>query len=134
MTWVFVQRTGKLYGPSGTLAAIGYAGNGVDKDNPDAQFIMDHGPLPVGGYAIGAPVDGTRLGPCALPLTPDADNDMGGRSDFWIHDDSIAHPGDASDGCLVVIGESIRRTIAASPVQHLEVVAEETDVAAALAA
>jgi hypothetical protein len=52
---------------------------------------------------------------------------MEGRSGFWWHDDSVAHPGSASDGCLVTIGSATRRQVWASPVHRLEVVAEEAD-------
>jgi Protein of unknown function (DUF2778) len=35
-------------------------------------------------------------------LTPDPSNDMCGRSGFLIHGDSVSHPGDASDGCIIL--------------------------------
>lgn len=127
MPWVFVQSAGVVYGPSGAIAFSGYSGNGADKDNPEAQFVKEHGPIPVGGYTIGAPIDGTSLGPCALPLTPDPTNVMQGRDGFFIHDDSLSHPGQASDGCLVTVGVSTRKTIWASPDHRLVVVAEDAD-------
>lgn len=128
MPWVFVQRTGHVYGPSGSWYLTAYAGNGDFKDNPDAEFIKNHGPLPVGGYTMQTPLEGTHLGPCAIPLEPDSTNDMQGRGDFFIHDDSLDHPGSASDGCLVTVGASSRRTMWASPDHRLQVVAEEADV------
>jgi hypothetical protein len=128
VSWTFVQRTGQLFGPSGTLAAVGYAGNGEDKDDPDDQFVRDHGPLPVGGYTIGTPVDDTHLGPCAMPLTPDATDVLDGRGGFRIHDDSVSHPGLASDGCVVLIGVAIRKQMWASGDHRLQVVAEAADV------
>jgi hypothetical protein len=122
VSWTFVQATGQLFGPSGALAATGYAGNGLDKDNPAAQFVVDHGPLPVGSYTIEAPVDNTPLGPWALPLTPDADDTLEGRGGFFIHDDSLSHPGDASEGCIVLPGVAIRKQIWASGDHRLTVV------------
>jgi hypothetical protein len=131
MAWIFAQRSGHLFAPSGALFTRAYAGNGTDKDNPDAQFVKDHGPLPVGGYTMLTPLDGTRLGPCAIPLQPDATNAMGGRGDFFIHDDSVLHAGDASDGCIVTVGVGTRKTIWASPDHRLQVVSDESDIAAA---
>ena len=36
--------------------------------------------LPQGTYTIGAPVEKTHLGPCAMPLMPAPSNKMFGRS------------------------------------------------------
>jgi Protein of unknown function (DUF2778) len=127
MSWVFVIRTAALYAPSGGWYTNAYAGNGADKNNPDAEFVKNHGPLPVGGYTMLLPLEGTHLGPCAIPLLPDPSNDMGGRGDFFIHDDSVDHPGDASDGCLVTEGVTSRRTMWASPDHRLVVVATDAD-------
>ena len=131
MSWVFVIASGHVYAPSGALFTTGFAGNnaiGPDMNNPAAEFVKDHGPLPVGGYTMQTPLEGTPLGPCAIPLEPDETNDMQGRSDFFIHDESIAHPQSSSDGCLVTVGVSTRTTMWASPDHRLQVVAEETDV------
>lgn len=108
--WTYQQSTGRLC-YEGKLVTVGYAGRGLGKNNPAAQEMHGIGPLPVGKYRIGVPVDGTHLGPYALPLTPDPSNEMFGRGDFYIHDDSIAHPGEASEGCIVTIGVATRRTI-----------------------
>jgi hypothetical protein len=35
-------------------------------------------------------------------LQPDSANEMHGRSGFFMHADSIAHPGQASEGCIVM--------------------------------
>jgi Protein of unknown function (DUF2778) len=123
MSWKYQQSTGYLWDAAGELRSVGYAGNGSDKNDPADQFVTDHGPLPVGAYTMLAPIQGTPLGPYAIPLLPDPTNVMGGRGDFFIHDDSISHPGDASDGCLVLIGEAIRQTIWDSGDHRLDVVA-----------
>lgn len=36
-----------------------------------------------------------------MRLTPYVENQMCGRDGFMIHGDSSAHPGEASDGCIV---------------------------------
>ena len=41
--------------------------------------------------------------PVAMPLIPDPANQMHGRSGFFIHADSIADPGSASEGCIVPV-------------------------------
>ena len=130
MSWIFVIEAGAVLSPSRAQRLVAYAGNGDFKNNPDADFLIDHGPLPVGGYTLLTPLDGTRLGPCAIPLDPDPTNAMGGRGDFYWHDDSISHPGEASDGCLVTVGVAGRRAAWASGDHRLEVVATDADVPA----
>jgi type VI secretion system (T6SS) effector TldE1-like protein len=98
-----------------TVIGTGYAGGNCGKNpegrnNPAMEGVRCVGPLPRGVYTIGAPVDHTHLGPCAMPLTPDPANDMMGRSAFFIHADTVTF-GDASEGCIV-LGPTIRRHIA----------------------
>ena len=62
-----------------------------------------------------------RPSPFSLRLTPDPANDMCGRDGFLIHGDSIAHPGTASQGCII-LNRLQREHIAASPVKLLRVV------------
>ena len=45
-----------------------------------------------------------KLGAFAIPLRAAIDNRMFGRNGFYCHGDSIEHPGDASDGCIVAHG------------------------------
>lgn len=118
--YFYSQSTGRLqHGINNTLTIIGtgYAGGNCGKNpegrnNPAMQGVRMIGPLPRGVYTIGQPIEHTKLGPCAVPLTPDPSNDMMGRSAFFIHADTIT-PGDASEGCIV-LGPSIRQRIAAS--------------------
>jgi hypothetical protein len=87
------------------------------------QNVANAGPIPQGNYAIGAPIDleGGPCGPYVLPLTPAPANQMFGRFGFLIHGDSIAQPGTASRGC-VILSRAIREAIAASGDRELTVV------------
>lgn len=101
--WTYQIATGALRNAAGELVATGYAGHGAGLNNPDMQFVHGIGPLPVGTYTMGKPVDDPKLGPYAIPLIPDAENEMYGRDAFYIHGDEALHPGEhlASDGCIV---------------------------------
>lgn len=78
-----------------------YAGRGDGKDNPDMQGVHGEGPLPQGLYIIGELERLPHLGPCRS-LTPAGTNNMYGRSGFFMHLDNPAHPGESSDGCIVM--------------------------------
>jgi hypothetical protein len=112
---VYEQATGRLLiyeqGSYDSLA-VGYSGSlsrhGVN--DPSKQCVRGTGPLPRGIYAIGAPGPGPS--PYSLRLTPDSSNDMCGRSGFLIHGDSVAHPGDASDGCIILNRPERERIVA----------------------
>jgi hypothetical protein len=88
----------------------GYSGAGEGKNAPAMQSVHNVGPIPVGLYDIGDPVNTPRHGPFVLPLTPHAENEMFGRSEFLIHGDSIEHPGTASEGCII-LNRIVRNTI-----------------------
>ncbi len=124
--WIFDSTTGWLTGPDGTQVERGYAGGNLG-DNPEGinnkvyQYTRFIGPLPVGLYTFGTAVEGTHLGPLAIPLTPDADNDMRGRSDFYCHADTIGHPRCASEGCIVM-SHTTRTLIDFSDDKRLQVV------------
>jgi len=100
MSWTYSQTSGILTSPDKKTWQC-YAGNGVAKNNPAMQDQHNHGPLPRGLYKFEKPEQGTHLGPNAIPLTPDAKNQMFGRGSFFVHADSIKHPGEASEGCIV---------------------------------
>lgn len=127
--FVYNQTTGTLYHGS-LLLGTGYAGNGEWKNKPAAQTVEGHGPLPVGFYTIGPVHDDPKLGPCVMALTPDAGNQMFGRSAFFLHGDEIAHPGDGSDGCIVQ-PRVTRSTVALSSDRRLQVIAGSDKSAAA---
>ncbi len=124
--WTFQNGTGRLYSPVQVLIETGYAGGdkGLHKEginNPAYQYTKDIGPLPVGWYTIGTPVEGTHLGPLAIPLTPDPANDMRGRADFFVHGDHIGAPGTASDGCIIM-SHATRQLINQSNDKRLHVI------------
>lgn len=108
MTWTYRQANGSLE-HDGTLVTVGYSGAGAGKNNPELQHIHNVGPLPVGWYTIGEPCDTQTHGPYVLRLTPDAENEMCGRAGMLIHGDSVAHPGTASQGCIIVERRSRER-------------------------
>lgn len=106
MTWTYDQATGHLIDPTGAQVAVGYAGGNCGNDpdgvnNPDMQGEKQIGPLPVGIYTLGTVVPQSHLGPFAIPLIPDADNDMLGRGGFYIHGDTAAMNKSASEGCMI---------------------------------
>ena len=37
-----------------------------------------------------------------MPLRPSAGTQLYGRGNFWIHGDNAEHPGQSSDGCIVL--------------------------------
>jgi len=107
--WQYEQESGIL-SHNGADVAVGYSGAGNGKNNPSMQDVQKIGPIPRGKYTIGEPCDTQTHGPYVLRLTPDADNNMCGRSGFLIHGDSKEHPGTASQGCIIV-GRHIREQI-----------------------
>lgn len=124
--WQFNNGTGELLDPQGAHVETGYAGGDKGlhpegRNNPSYQYTKDIGPLPVGLYSIGDAVEGTHLGPVALPLTPDPSNNMDGRGDFYIHGDHIGAPGTASDGCMI-FSHATRLLISASADRALRVI------------
>jgi hypothetical protein len=126
MAWTFNNGTGELLDPTKTVSVHGYAGGdkGSHKEginNPAMQYVKDIGPLPVGWYTFGTPVEGSHLGPKAIPLTPDETNDMRGRGDFFCHGDHIGAPGTASDGCMI-FNFLTRSAIAQSTDKRLQVI------------
>lgn len=125
MKWVYEQNTGKLFSPAGTLMATGYAGGDGGKrsegvNNHDMQSVHNVGPLPVGMYVLGVAVEGSHLGPLAIPLIPDPGNEMFSRGSFFVHGDRADSFQSASDGC-VIMPRLVREQIVASEDRVLEV-------------
>lgn len=120
MSWIYEQSTGNL-SHNGVRIGQGYSGAGAGKNNASMQADIDMGPIPCGVYSIETPVNSIEHGPFAMPLLPAATNEMFGRSGFMLHGDSIAHPGDASEGC-VIMARSIREYVWASGDRELQVV------------
>jgi hypothetical protein len=127
MGWTFEQSTGEITDPDGVLRCIGYAGGNCCKNpeginNPDMQQIHLVGPLPVGLYRFGVPVEGSRLGAFAIPLLPDSSNEMFGRSAFFVHGDTSLGNRDASEGCIIA-PRAVRQAMHDSPNNQIKVVA-----------
>lgn len=102
MTWRYDQATGAL-SHDGETIATGYSGKVPSRNVPADENQPFLGPIPRGTYTIGQPIaNGGHMGPYVLPLAPNPVNNMFGREGFFIHGDSIASPGDASNGCLVL--------------------------------
>ena len=104
--WEYEQSNGHLYDPDGAMVAICYSGGdgGKRPDGVNNHKLQDQhniGPLPCGTYTFGTPVEHSHLGPFAIPLIPDASNEMFGRSGFYCHGDTAAMNHSASDGCII---------------------------------
>lgn len=125
--WTYIQVTGGMWDPDFDLLAVGYAGMGVGKNNPSLQSVFRVGPLPAGKYIIQAPADDAQVGEYAMRLIPDPANQMYLRADFFIHGDSREHPGEASDGCIV-LDLPARQAIWASGDHLLLVISYEEDL------
>ena len=120
MPFKYEQSTGAFY-RNGVLLAHGYSGNDAGKNDPNAQNIRSFGPIPRGKYTVSLPYYSSTHGPLVLRLSPAISNQMFGRSGFLIHGDSIAHLGEASDGCII-LDKATRKAIADLKDFDLEVV------------
>jgi hypothetical protein len=121
--WTYAQLSGQLFDNGGGLTGVGYSGSPTGKNNPAMQNVADVGPIPQGQYTIGAPHDTPQHGPYVLSLTPAAQNQMFGRDGFLMHGDSVAHPGTASEGCIIM-QLAIRQKVWNSGDHELKVVAK----------
>jgi hypothetical protein len=119
--WTYSQSTGRL-SRDGVRCGIGYSGLGGDKDNPVDQTVIGQGPIPAGAWKIGTPHADAQLGPHVMSLTAEPGTDTFGRSAFFVHGDSLAHPGQASHGCLI-LSLPLREAISSSGDTCLTVVA-----------
>ena len=108
--WTYSQSSGKL-SRDGILIGVGYSGLGADKDQPADQDVRDQGPIPQGQWLIGVAYDDRVLGPLAMRLTPGPGTNTFGRSEFFLHGDSLTSPGNASRGCIV-LDRNVREAIA----------------------
>ena len=122
MAWTYKQSTGALTDEHGQFAFQGYSGHLAGLNNPAMEQDPDVGPLPQGQYAIGARRLMPRLGPVAMPLTPDPTTQLFGRGGFWIHGDFAGDADElASHGCIV-LDRPHREIIASSGDTVLQVV------------
>ena len=122
LAWTYTQSTGELQQNS-KQRATGYSGAGEGKNNPAMEHVRDVGPIPRGAWTItGPPSDSRSHGPYVLRLEPAAETATHGRDGFLIHGDSKAHPGSASQGCII-LPRAVREEIWHSGDRDLEVVA-----------
>lgn len=118
--WVWDQSAGMM-SRSGKLISSGYSGNGRGKNNPSFQAAQGIGPIPRGMWSMVSVGDSPNTGPYTIVLAPNEGTDTLGRSEFRIHGDSIANPGSASHGC-VILPRAVRETIWKSGDHVLEVI------------
>lgn len=119
--WIYKQSTGELF-RGGAKVAIGYSGAGPHKNKPEDERLAFQGPIPAGRYEISAPFHSDAKGPVVMHLHPVDGQEMHGRGGFLIHGDSIAAPGTASHGCII-LPRPVRLAIGASGDAELEVIA-----------
>ena len=136
--WTYRQASGVL-DHDGAIVGVGYSGAPGAKNLPSMQEVHSAGPIPRGLYTISGPCCTAQLaavqncpscggfgahkhGPFVLRLTPDRANQMFGRGGFLMHGDSVAHPGTASQGCIVM-DRAVREKVAMNADNRLEVIA-----------
>lgn len=78
-------------GPNPDYVSSGYSGCACGLNNPKDQRASNVGPIPQGGWTIGAPYTSPNTGPYTLPLTPKQGTDTFGRTLFRIHGDNGKH-------------------------------------------
>lgn len=101
MKWIYEQATGRL-SRNGKLISVGYAGAPGYINDTASESIRNKGPIPRGLWRMTQVyAKHPRLGPAAISLVPVGHTALG-RSDFLIHADSIAKPGAASQGCIIL--------------------------------
>lgn len=120
MTWTYSQTTGELR-RGGVLFGVGYAGQPPHKNDPAAQALRAKGPIPRGDWKITGVYDSKNTGPFTLILEPGPETQVFGRTAFRIHGDSIANPGFASNGCII-LARPIRNRIWESKDYDLKVI------------
>lgn len=101
MPWIYRQSTGDL-SYKGQVVDRGYSGAAIARNNPSLERLPAVGPIPRGTYRVGPPHDSRKTGPYTLDLTPIKGTNTYGRTAFKMHSDSITHPGNASEGCIVM--------------------------------
>jgi len=102
MPWIYRQSTGELSHHGKVVDKHGYSGHGAGKNKPSMQTVSAVGPIPQGTYRIGSPHHSKHVGNYAMALTPTAGTNTFGRYAFFMHGDSKKHPGEASEGCIIV--------------------------------
>ncbi|QCR38864.1 tlde1 domain-containing protein [Nissabacter sp. SGAir0207] len=120
MGWLY-KVSSKAFYLNGTYQfSAKYSGRPGYKNDSTQECVKGKGPIPRGKYTIGEPFYHPKTRAWTMRLTPYASNQMCGRDGFMIHGDSSTHPGEASDGCIIV-NIAGRKAIAASG-DHLLIV------------
>ncbi|SRR5579871_278144 len=121
--WTYSQKTGEL-NQDGTHVATGYSGAGPGKNNPEMEQVHNVGPIPKGDWTIvGPPASTATHGPFVLHLEPAPTTQTFGRGGFLMHGDSVEHPGQASQGCII-LPRTVREQVWNSRDNDLKVVTE----------
>ena len=108
MPWQYSQSTGRLtYG--GRAVTTGYSGHGAGRNNPAMAASRGIGPTPLGRYTVGAPHDSPHTGAYSMNLDPQPGTNTFGRTLLRVHGDSARHPGQASDGCIILSHDARQR-------------------------
>jgi len=92
------------------------------QNNPAMQAVRCIGPLPVGWYSMSEPFHHPKLGQITFQLTPDPENEMFGRDDFFMHGAGGDDPENSSEGCIIQ-AHDVRQAVADSGIRRLQVVA-----------
>jgi len=118
--YVWDQSTGELR-LDGKPVSRGYAGKAHGKNNPALQAAVGIGPIPRGLWRLVAVRNSLNTGPFTIVLEPAPGTDSLGRTEFRIHGDSVARPGTASRGCII-LPRAMREAIWRSGERLIEVV------------
>lgn len=113
MGWIYKVSSKGFYLNGTYQFSANYSGRPGYKDNSANECVSGKGPIPRGKYTIGEPFYHHKTRAWTMRLTPSTSNHMCGRDGFMIHGDSSKHPGEASDGCIIVDLPG-RKAIAAS--------------------
>jgi RHS repeat-associated protein len=94
-------------GMSPYYEAEGYSGKGSAKNNPAMQGITGSGAIPAGAWQYqGPPYTGPQTGKNTMRLKPLPGNSCSQTKrdcdSFRMHGDSSVHPGEASEGCIIL--------------------------------
>jgi len=104
----YVQATGEFY-ISGQYIETGYAGAPDYINDPEAQCLVNKGPLPRGKYKM------TSIGEYkttfAIRLTPLHGTDMCGRDGMLIHGGNKSRT--SSKGCIILTEPTRKKIVAA---------------------
>ena len=97
-----------------------YAGAPGHVNKPDDCALVGLGPLPVGVYQMGPPIDDPDVGQFAIPLTQIQGNTYNRSAFLWHGDNASKAPESSSRGCPIS-PRSVREIGAADPDQLLTV-------------